>query len=148
MSDKEIISPYNITATSSRQLMRIKKISVRDYQLSNTTFSDLTSQELCSRQWVKLVNRSQEKKRVNILYKACRGTWHNLLFWVFFALNHKLSSLCQDSSVSQTQIKKATEYSITFVFFRGNDKIKILLAKREMSWSWKKKELEVPSMRL
>ena len=50
MSDKEIISPYNITATSSRQLMRIKKISVRDYQLSNTTFSDLTSQELCSRQ--------------------------------------------------------------------------------------------------
>ena len=44
--------------TSSRQLMRIKKISMRDYQLSNTTFSDLTSQELCSRQWAKLVNRS------------------------------------------------------------------------------------------
>lgn len=117
--------------------MRIKKISVRDYQLSNTTFSDLISQELCSRQWVKLVNRSQEKKELTSFTMLVEAP--GILFWVFFALNRKLSSLCQDSSVSQTQIKKATEYSITFVFSRGNDKIKILLAKREVSWSWKKK---------
>ena len=33
MSDQERISPYNIHTISSRQVMRIKKISIRDYSL-------------------------------------------------------------------------------------------------------------------
>lgn len=134
ISDKEIISPYNITATSRRQLMRIKKISVRDYQLSKYHILRSNITRIVQQTVSKISKQISGKKRVNILYKACRGTWHISLSF-FFALNHKLSSPCQDSSVSQTQIKKATEYSITFVFSRGNDKIKILLAKREVSWS-------------
>ena len=33
MSDQHRISPHNISTTSNRQVMRIKKISMRDYHL-------------------------------------------------------------------------------------------------------------------
>ena len=47
MSDQDRISPYNINATSSRQVMRIKKnINLGIISWSNPKFSKLTSQEL------------------------------------------------------------------------------------------------------
>ena len=47
MSDQDRISPYNINTISTREVMRIKtNINLGIISLSNTTFSELTLQEL------------------------------------------------------------------------------------------------------
>ena len=51
ISDQDRISPYNINTISSRQVMRIKKISIGELLIDqNTKFSKLTSQELYGKQ--------------------------------------------------------------------------------------------------
>ena len=51
MSDQDTISPYNIDAIPSKQVMRIKtNINQGIISWSYTKFFKLTSQELCGRQ--------------------------------------------------------------------------------------------------
>ena len=51
MSDQDKISPYNINAISSMQVMRIKKNNSKGIiSWSNTKFSELTSPELFGKQ--------------------------------------------------------------------------------------------------
>ena len=63
MSDQARISPYNINAMSSRQVMRRKKnINQGIISLYNPKFSKLTLQELYGRQKGELLLRSRELK--------------------------------------------------------------------------------------
>ena len=51
ISDQDRISPHNINTKSRRQVMRSKKgIDLRIISRSNTNFSEVTSEELYSRQ--------------------------------------------------------------------------------------------------
>ena len=51
MSDQDKISPYNINAISSMQVMKIKKNNSKGIiHWSNTKFSELTSPELFGKQ--------------------------------------------------------------------------------------------------
>ena len=50
--DQDKTSPYNFNATSSKQVVRIKKyINYQISSWSNIKFSELTSKDLYGRQW-------------------------------------------------------------------------------------------------
>ena len=60
MSDQDRISPYIINTKSRRQVMRTKKSINGIISRSNTKFSEITSEELYSRQSGEILIRSWE----------------------------------------------------------------------------------------
>ena len=62
-SDQEVISPYNISSISRRQVMRIKKIIKKEISYDSTPYSQhLNRKEMYARQKGELVLRSWELK--------------------------------------------------------------------------------------